>query len=159
MKISYVIDNRLAGSSLPGRISGNLADDLQKLGGEHFTSVISLYDQSKTAEMAFQAMNLESRGLRHFSFEIPDFSGPSSQTVQSIIRTLDSELAKADAKVLVHCGAGIGRTGMVLALYLKHHCRISGEEAIAQVREQYDKRAVETQDQEKLVRNSVFMEN
>jgi len=60
---------------------------------------------------------------------------------------------------LVHCGAGIGRSGMVLVLYLKHHCRISGEEAIIRVREHYDKRAVETQEREELVRNSVFLEN
>src|SRR6185295_13378122 len=53
-------------------------------------------------------------------FPIPDRSVPSVWTMRSILEVIDLSLRDKNP-VLVHCWAGIGRTGTVVGCYLKRH--------------------------------------
>lgn len=88
------------------------------------------------------------------SSPIPDFGIPDIQDIQ---KTLNStiEFAQASRNVAVHCSAGIGRTGLFMALLARKILSHSGEEAITWVRE-YIPHAVETPDQNKFVTSFNF---
>jgi atypical dual specificity phosphatase len=71
-------------------------------------------------------------GLMVFHEPIIDMEAPEQQQLDRVI----SAIARAHAQklgVAVHCGAGMGRTGVVLAAYLVHQGQ-SAREAISRVR-------------------------
>jgi atypical dual specificity phosphatase len=50
-------------------------------------------------------------------FPIIDMSAPTVEQVLRILEVID----RTDGPTMVHCAAGIGRTGTLIALYLVHH--------------------------------------
>ncbi len=82
-------------------------------------------------------------------FDIEDFAAPSPTAfAEGLAAVLRAMRAAPEAAVFVGCRAGLGRTGTVLAGLAK----FAGIEApVAWVRENYDRRAVETAAQEAAV--------
>ena len=80
---------------------------------------------------------------------IPDFSVPAKddleQTVQSTIAH-----AQAGQHIIIHCSAGIGRTGLFMAYLAKRCLGLSGAEVLRWVR-RFIPHAVETPEQQRLV--------
>ena len=50
-----------------------------------------------------------------------------------VVKVMD--FALSEGKVAVHCHAGLGRTGVLIACYLAYTQRLNGAEAVAKVRE------------------------
>jgi atypical dual specificity phosphatase len=71
-------------------------------------------------------------GFEYLHSPIVDFEAPSLNQLGEIVRFIDERVAESKP-VLVHCAAGRGRTGTILAAYLVHH-GASAEEAINQVK-------------------------
>ncbi|XP_029472194.1 protein tyrosine phosphatase domain-containing protein 1-like [Rhinatrema bivittatum] len=71
-------------------------------------------------------------GIFFFNFGLPDFG------VASVLRVLDAvkvmSFALQEGKLAVHCHAGLGRTGVLIACYLIYAIRVSPQEAIRFVR-------------------------
>lgn len=86
-----------------------------------------------------------STGIEQFNFPIVDMSIPSETDVVSILRLIQ----EADGPIMVHCAAGIGRTGTIIALYLVDNGMDPGE-AIEHVRKRR-KGSIQTIAQEQLV--------
>ena len=93
--------------------------------------------------------------FRVYHFPIVDGSAPSVTGLQDIVTTIESELTQSDSKVVVHCAAGLGRTGVVLTAFVLRNWHLRGkavdvEEALKTIRS-YRPGSVETPEQEELL--------
>jgi atypical dual specificity phosphatase len=127
------VNNWLAASAIP--------DDIRQilwLKERGFEFIISLEELDKEIESF-----IEEVGIKRFYFPVEDFSAPS---VDDLMRITDLLLKLEGRKVLIHCYAGCGRTGTVLAAYMIRK-GMSAEEAISYVRSTRPC-SIETEEQE-----------
>jgi len=88
-------------------------------------------------------------GFQVLYLPIPDFGVPSKdELTQAVMQTIS--YAQAGHNIVVHCSAGIGRTGLFLASLAKRVLGLSGAEALQWIRH-YVPHAVETPAQQRLV--------
>jgi atypical dual specificity phosphatase len=123
----WIIDNVLAGCSRPGAgRDGNIDRDLAALSGYGIGALLTL------TETALPWGALERHGISGLHLPVDDFHAPTTTQMLEALAFLDDARA-AGTPVAVHCLAGQGRTGTVLAAYLIRG-GLSSEEAIAEVR-------------------------
>jgi protein-tyrosine phosphatase len=87
--------------------------------------------------------------MQVFYLPISDFSVPRVEEIQESLPKILAHLQEG-GNVVVHCHAGIGRSGMVAACLAKYGLGYSSEEAIRWVRE-YIPGAIEMPEQEQFV--------
>ena len=80
---------------------------------------------------------------------IPDFSMPAKNELEQAVQQTIA-YAQAGHHIVIHCSAGIGRTGLFMAYLAKRCLGLSGAEALQWVRRSIP-RAVETPEQQHLV--------
>jgi protein-tyrosine phosphatase len=81
-------------------------------------------------------------GFRVLHLPIPDGGIPARSALAQLVAAIIQH-AEAGQHTVIHCYAGLGRTGLVLAALAKRLLGLSGDAAIAWVR-RYIPRAVET---------------
>ena len=138
---SWVIERVLAGS---GQIGGwgydeQLQNDLNLLHERGIRAVISLTESPLKADL------VEARGMGYFHLPVPDMHPPGLQDITACIQYVEESAAEG-SPVLVHCSAGLGRTGTMLASYLVYKGSNTAN-ALAQIRAMRPG-SVETPDQE-----------
>jgi protein-tyrosine phosphatase len=89
-------------------------------------------------------------GFEVIYLPIPDFSVPSKNDLEKAVENAIAHL-KQGKNTVVHCYAGVGRTGMFIACLAKKVLNMGGDEAIKWVR-QFIPGAVEIEEQRILVR-------
>ena len=105
--IDWLIPGQLAKSFIPD--DGDLVT-WQKEGIESVVNLLEPhFDDVARQERA--------QGFKVLHSPIPDMCAPTIDQIQIIVRWIDREINEGK-KVLVHCLAGIGRTGTVLTAYL-----------------------------------------
>lgn len=140
---SYIIPGKLAGCAKPGGW-GDPRSDLSGLSRQGIGAIVSL------TEEALDTAALRDFGFRSLHLPIPDFQSPTQAQIREFVAFVDACLEE-DVAVAVHCGAGIGRTGTMLACYLVSQ----GEAADAAIRKIRMARpgSIETPDQMKSIAN------
>ena len=141
----WVIPGVLAGMPMPfihpdrrmergGKLTA-FDDELQVLYSAGVRSVVSLLNIPSDASV------YESAGFKFLCLPIPDGGTPSGEQADEFTRFVTAQRAE-NRPVAVHCEAGLGRTGTMLAAYLISEGE-SAQAAIRRVRAA-EKVAVET---------------
>lgn len=120
---NWILPDRLAGSGLPG-LMGDLDADLEWIRAAGIRHVISL-----TASALAEALRFD---LVVHHFPVSDMGIPVPRKAMEICRIVLTAIERGEP-VLVHCKAGLGRTGTILAC-----CLVSlgwpAEEAVSHLR-------------------------
>jgi atypical dual specificity phosphatase len=106
---SWWIDRpRVLGSSNPTN------DDLAQLRREGFDVLVSLLREDEQATN-YDVVGATGMGFRRHSLPVKDFNPPTVEQLMDFIGIME-ELAE-ESKIIIHCQAGIGRTGTFAAAY------------------------------------------
>ncbi len=138
---SFVIPGKLAGLARPGS-QATLESDLRELKAKNIGGLVSLTPTPPDIE------TICDKGIKHLHLPVMDFTPPTLQQIESFVR-FAQEIIDSGHAVGVHCAAGYGRTGTMLACYLVAIGE-SADEAIESVR-CIRPGSIETDEQEKCI--------
>ncbi len=135
---SWLIKEEIAGMARPMPIVA----DFEFLKDAGIEAVVSL------TELPLHKTLIEEFGFEYKHIPIADLASPTHEQIEEFVDFVNN-LTFSKKKIVVHCEAGIGRTGTMLACYLvnKGH---SARKAISEVRKKRPG-SIETTEQEDTV--------
>jgi atypical dual specificity phosphatase len=124
---TVMVPGRLAVMNRPG-MYGTLRDDLVFLEEQGVGAIVSLTGSP------LDAAELRTSEMEYLHEPVTDFTPPTPEQIERIIEFIRGQHETRGCMVLVHCGAGLGRSGTVAACYLVH-TGMEPRPAIERVRE------------------------
>jgi protein-tyrosine phosphatase len=117
--------------------------------------VVSLLEDNEARTLGLDAERdmVKGLGMDFVSFPIPDMGLPKSVEEFASLSKMLLKRVDAGTNILVHCHAGIGRSGLMAAGILLH-CDLDPQQAFAHVSKMRGVRVPETPDQEYWLRNN-----
>ncbi len=131
-----------------------LQDELLALNAASVKTVVSLLEMDEMRELGLhkEAYYCAEIGLKFFSFPIKDRGVPESyNSLNALIEQIYSDICSGNA-VVIHCRAGIGRTGLVAGCLL-HRLQISFEDIFPMLSHARGVEVPDTQEQVDCVKN------
>jgi atypical dual specificity phosphatase len=119
---SWVTEGKLAGSGLPVN-----KDEFEWLVDKGIKSVVSV------REVPLPSKWLDHSKIDYLHLKVEDYGAPSIEIMNDAVNYIDEKI-RSGKPVLVHCAAGKGRTGVMLAAYLIKKENLTAEDAIAKIR-------------------------
>ena len=119
---SWVIEGRIAAMGRPASVRR----DLEYLYDQGIRVIIGLTTRP------LQECFLDEFGFHYHHIPMADFSPPTPEQIDEFVGSVEAARASGQ-RVAVHCLAGLGRTGTMIACYLVHQGH-TAREAIEEIR-------------------------
>lgn len=117
-----MIEDKLAGCGLPVT-----DDEFEWLVQRGIKSIVTV------REVPLPPDWFEDRDVSYLHLRVEDFGAPSIEELDASVNFIEQQLQN-ERPVMVHCAAGKGRTGTVLAAFLVKNEKLSAEQAIEKLR-------------------------
>lgn len=130
---SWILDKKLAGSGLP--ISFQQFKWIINSGVRSIVTVRETPLPPEWFDMKFlRERQFETEGeIAYLHLKVEDYHAPSINELTSTITYIENRI-RENRPVLVHCAAGKGRTGTILAAYLMKYENLDPIKAISKIR-------------------------
>ena len=119
---SWLIDSKLAGSGMPTTF-----DELDWVLKQGVKSVVTMTENSLPESWVDE--------IKYLHVPTPDLTAPDMEKIDSAVDFIHERITNDEA-VMVHCAAGMGRAGTILACYLVKYKKQSAGNAIKKIRKE-----------------------
>jgi atypical dual specificity phosphatase len=117
---SWLIEEKLAGSGMPTTF-----DEFHWIVNQGVKSIITMTENSLPDEWV--------QSIDYLHVPTPDLTAPDMDKIESTVDFINEQINK-DQPVMVHCAAGMGRAGTILACYFVKYKKLTAEKAIEKIR-------------------------
>ena len=117
---SWLIKEKLAGSGMPTTF-----DEFHWIVNQGVKSIITMTENSLPDEWV--------QSIDYLHVPTPDLTAPDMDRIESTVDFINEQINN-DQPVMVHCAAGMGRAGTILACYFVKYKKLTAEKAIEKIR-------------------------
>ena len=119
---SWLIEERLAGSGMPTSFG-----EFDWIMNQGVKSVVTMTENALPDNWV--------EDIEYLHVPTPDLTAPDLDRLDSAVEFIHEQIQNNRA-VMVHCAAGMGRAGTVLACYFVKYKKLSAEDAIEKIRDE-----------------------